>query len=136
MRKVIIPKPLTFSGPPNAKTGPWGLIEFLLERVLSLPENLGSVEVCNRVVSLTKKLSPYRGLECSDKILMLTDREHEFLSERFQAGLQVIARGNSGVLPPDILVDLAGYARAFHAAEFVEDKLPEGAAMTQGPGIA
>lgn len=120
-RRITIPKTQTHQNAQDLTSPKWGLVEFLLERALPLPENYASVETCNRVLSLTEKLYPIRGERQGGKSLLLTELEYEFLSRSFMAALQQFLGQARGVVPPNLTTELANYARAVHGADVIPE---------------
>lgn len=121
MRRITFPIPATFSDPKRPETGPWGLADLIVERALGNPELLFSVEGCNRVQSVLPKFSGLRGLEQSDKSVLVSDQEYEFLAVALAKSLQRMAQENGGAIPLHYIADLAIYMRAFHNAEIVPE---------------
>lgn len=120
MRRISFPPPQS-KNPMNPQGEPWGLVELLQERALGLPENFMSVESCNRVAVLSKKFDALRGMKQLGQCVTVSDSEHEFLSQRLSMGLAVFARSAGGGIPTELLLDVAIYARALHAAEVLPD---------------
>ncbi len=124
MRKIRFPVPVSLADPSKPDGKKWGLVSFLVERCLSLPENFTTLESCDRVFSLMGKLEPARKSEQDGKTsdVTVTDQEHDFLVNRFARGITVFAsQGGEGTIPPHLVSDLALYARALHTAEIVQE---------------
>lgn len=138
MRRVVFPPATSVSDPTkNGQQPKWGLVEFIVERALSNPDLLATVENCTRVMSLLPRFRDMIGPEQSGKAIVLSDSDYEFVGWALRLALQNGAKEAGGMLPIHLVIDFAGYMRAFHTAEVVSEALPaEATAPLSSGGVA
>lgn len=115
MRFVIFPEPTAFSIPGDRSTGPWGLSEFILQSLLTMPENFTSAETSLNVASISKKLAGLAGIKQSGVKVYFTDSEYEFIVKRWHIAIQIFC-GPPKVLPHHLAPCFAVYSHALHSA--------------------
>ena len=122
MKRIVMPEAMSRNANASTDSAPWGLSEFIVERVLSAPDIFSSSEACDRVASLYHKFSELKGPKQKGAEILLTDAEYEFLLRRYVIGVQLFAssfddpRRGPGAIPPHLVLDFAIYSRALYAA--------------------
>jgi hypothetical protein len=122
MRRIYFPEPRSFNIESSKSGAPFGLADFILDRVLAMPENFSSVEACDRTATLYEKFEPLRNEKQKGKSVDVTDTEQEYLVRGFAAAVTQLAVIGQGVIPRHWVADFAEYARALHSAERVKEQ--------------